>query len=117
GPQGDGGDAGDAAVHPDYVTKFNPTLGELPEGVAIVTDGGHPFVGFAPVGRIVDVNGATYADYATFSGPSNTFTLGIAPDPAINGTFYVAVAAVGASPTPQPGVYKVTAAGTITAVP
>lgn len=99
----------DARVTPEQLAKFNAGNGELAEGIAIVpgdAGSGFPVVGFAPLGKVVQVLAdGGILDYATFAGASQTYTLGLAVDGARN--LYVAIAQTGGTPTPPPGVYKV----------
>jgi len=110
----DGGDAGkDANTPATQVLSFDPNLGELPEGLALFDAGGDAAaaIGFAPLGKLIQVSGSTRSDLASFAtAPVGTFTLGITTDSA--GNMYVAVATVGGN-QPTPGVYKI-AAGTTT---
>lgn len=107
------GDGGDASVPPTSLAKFNAAAGELPEGVAVVKlDGGGaaPLVGFAPLGKVVQVlaDGGVET-YGAFAANTNNFTLGLATDAQNN--VYVAEAQTGASPSNPPGVYKIPAGG------
>jgi hypothetical protein len=102
----------DAAITATTLAKFDPVQGELPEGIAVqhIGTATNILVGFAPQGRIVSVLGdGGVSEFAKFTNPNNTFTLGMALDTANN--VYVAVANTGASPSPAPGVYKIAAAG------
>lgn len=104
----------DAALTPTVLTRFNPTFGELPEGVTVLrADGGAgtPLVGFAGQGRIVSVLGdGGYQQFAEFAGNVNGsfFMLGMTVDAANN--VYVAVADTsGGAAVPAAGVYKIAA--------
>ncbi|MDB4939124.1 MAG: hypothetical protein JWP87_6096 [Labilithrix sp.] len=102
----------DASITATTLAKFDPVQGELPEGLAVQHIGAdtNVLVGFAPQGRIVKVLGdGGVSEFASFTNPKDTFTLGMTLDPANN--VYVAIANTGAAPSPAPGVYKIPAAG------
>ena len=93
----------------DTLLQFNPSTRQLPEGVTVVGD--VPYVGFAPIGMVVRVQEHdTLVLHGQIPAPvANTFTLGLAANPA--GEIFVGVGASGAAPTPTPGIYKFPAAG------
>ena len=108
GPQTDGGGPGaDGAIgNVTVLASFDPSMGQLAEGLTI--QNGSPLVGFAPTGAIVRVQGSVMP-FGQIPAPSMTFTTGLAAD--VKGNVYAAVAAVGATPAPVPGVYKFSPTG------
>ncbi|MDI1432083.1 hypothetical protein [Polyangium sorediatum] len=108
GQGGEGGEGGDAPIvypaEPEEVAKFNPALGELPEGLAI--DGTTAYVVYSVAPKVVKVDLETGAvtDYGEIPGPIGiAFPQGAALDAQKN--LYVAVK----SENPgmfMPGIYK-----------
>jgi hypothetical protein len=98
-----------AGRQPDVVVRFDPSKGELPEGLALRD--GNAFVSFAPLASIarVDAHGVVshYADLPSTAGGSKGFTLGLAFDRA--GTLHVAQASF--DPSVAPGIYRVPVGG------
>jgi sugar lactone lactonase YvrE len=109
GGGGGSGGAGGAAPGLSFIAEFDPAMGELPEGLAVV--GTDAYVGFAGLGSIVkvDLTNGTVASFATVPPiPMNEgFMLGIAT--AANGDVFVGLASF--SPNVVAGIYKVTSAG------
>ena len=97
------------------VTPFQPTLGQLPEGLALRD--GVAYVGFAPGAAVVTVDSTgritPYATVPSTSGGSKGYTLGLVFDSS--GTLYVAQASF--DPSVVPGVYRVPAGGGDVTVP
>lgn len=91
------------------LASFDPTMGQLPEGV--VTVNGVAYVGLAALGQIVKIaTPGTVEMFGNLPAPvADTFTLGLTANAA--GDIFVAVGAAGANPTPAPGVYRIPAAG------
>ncbi|HWO17205.1 MAG TPA: hypothetical protein VNO30_00455 [Kofleriaceae bacterium] len=106
----DGG-ADDADVPNPFTTlaTFDPTKGELPEG--LVSAGGALYVGLAPLGQVVKITAPNEVQsFGALPTPvTNTYTLGLAANAA--GDLFVGVGASGLAPTPPPGVYRIPAAG------
>jgi sugar lactone lactonase YvrE len=90
--------------------KFDPSKGELPEGLA-VRDGA-TYVGFAPTASIVKVDGtgkrAAFATLPTTFGGTKGYTLGLGFDPP--GALYALEASFDPASV-QAGVYKIPASG------
>jgi len=88
----------------DVVTRFQPQMGQLPEGLAVKD--GTSYVGFAPGAAVVAVDAAgavtPYATVPSTSGGSKGYTLGLAFDDA--GQLYIAQASF--DPSVAPGVYR-----------
>ncbi|MDC3956138.1 hypothetical protein [Polyangium jinanense] len=107
GAGGEGGEGGGAIVYPvapEEVVKFNPALGELPEGIAI--DGTTAYVSYSVNPKVVklDLETGAVTDYGTIPGPVGlAFPQGVGID--ANKNVYVVVK----SESPQQfqaGVYK-----------
>lgn len=117
-------DAGDGGVVPKVLVNFNATVGENPDGIAMLSSG--LVVSLARNGKIVSIlpDGGT-SEYSTFGftgvnqtgAPNSVWALGIMNDPA--GNLYAAISTQGppqsAGPppvwTPEPGVYKIPPGG------
>jgi sugar lactone lactonase YvrE len=94
-------------------TAFDATKGQLPEGLAVTSDGKTAYVGYAVSGEIVQVSLPSGTVSAFGTVPASTvmlggLALGIAIDSA--GDVYVGTAKV-ADPAYVPGVYKIAKAG------
>lgn len=105
-----GGTGGSAPAVPIVVTAFDPTKGELPEG--LITDGSTAYVGIAPTGQILKISlpdGAVSAYGSVPPPPPNNggFVLGLVLD--ADKALYVGVASF--SPAYQGGIYKIPAGG------
>jgi len=108
GMGGEGGEGGEAPIVypavPEEVAKFNPALGELPEGLAI--DGTTAYVGYSVAPKVVkvDLETGVVTDYGEIPGPIGiAFPQGVALDAQKN--VYIAVK----SEDPgmfTPGIYK-----------
>lgn len=95
---------------PEFVVRFDPKKGELPEGLAVRD--GTLVVGFAPQQRIVEVAGdGSFKTYAQLpKGPAGkTFLTGLAFDP--DGNLYGNL--VSFTDEATKGVYKVSAGGAV----
>jgi sugar lactone lactonase YvrE len=107
----DGGTDDDADVPNPFTTlaTFDPTKGELPEG--LVSAGGAVYVGLAPLGQVVKITAPNMVQsFGALPSPvADTYTLGLAANAA--GDIFIGVGASGANPTPAPGVYRIPAAG------
>ncbi len=118
--------AGDAsedvqAPSPTVVARFDPSMGQLPEGlwevspdaVGFVGTTGTPITAWAPLAAPVTIgaDGGVQSFGALAAGaPQSSYTLGVITDGA--GNVYYAVAAAAAPPNnPAPGIYKLPAGG------
>jgi sugar lactone lactonase YvrE len=106
---GMGGGGGSATPTVEEVVKFDPSKGELPEGLIVV--GADARVGFAPTGGVVSVPlaGGAATPFASLPPPPPNTSLmtGLTVDAA--GAIYGALVSFTADA--QPGVYKAPAAG------
>ena len=111
GAGGGGGAGGNAVEMPgpvEEVLKFDPIMGELPEGIAI--DGTTAYIAFGSTKVItVDLNTGKRADYGSVAAPIGVGTpQGLALDAKKN--VYVAVSS--SNPVDfKPGIYKFAAGG------
>ncbi|HEU0033093.1 MAG TPA: hypothetical protein VFQ53_20815 [Kofleriaceae bacterium] len=106
----DGGGSNDGPGGNAFTTlaSFDPAMGQLPEGITV--SGGNVYVGLAPLGQVVKVDGGTFTAFGNLPGTvKDTYTLGLAPNAA--GDIFVGVGVAGAAPVPAPGIYKIPAAG------
>ena len=107
------GDTGQPQLaQPEVLVAFNANAFELPEGIA-VDEIGNIAVSFAGRGSVVllKIDGATKTEIPLSEDPAaDSYTLGLLSKP---GEIYAAVAAGGANPVPAPGVYKVSADGSV----
>jgi sugar lactone lactonase YvrE len=107
---GAGGAATTTLAAPSFVAHFDPTKGELPEGLFV--DQGAAYVGYAPLGKLVkiDLPGGTVHDFGAIPPiPMNGgYMLGIVVDAA--GSLFVGFGA-GMGSAPPNGVYELPAAG------
>jgi sugar lactone lactonase YvrE len=99
-------------------TDFNPAMGQLPEGLAITSDGATAYVGYALSGEIVKITlpegvvsqfGKVPTPPPPAAGVPQGLVLGLTVGP--NGDVYVGVGSFVAPGTYQGGIYKVPAAG------
>lgn len=108
GAGGEGGEMIDMPGPVEEVVKFDPNMGELPEGIAI--DGTKAYISFGSTKVItVDLTTKMRADYGSVAAPIGVGTpQGLALDAQKN--LYVAVSS--ANPVDfKPGIYKFPAAG------
>src|SRR5262249_33223422 len=105
----------DAVAAPSlkFIAQFDPSQGQLPEGLAITADGTAADFGFAPTGKIVKVSlpSREVSDFGSVPPPppNGGFVTGLAIDGA--GNVYVAAASPAGPSVYQPGVYKIPATG------
>jgi hypothetical protein len=99
------------AAHPSatVVARFDPSAGELPEGVA--TKDGAAYVGFAPLGEIARVDLRTGAGARFAKIPKPVAGKGFMTGLAFGGDGSLYAALVSFDPSVQPGIYRVPAAG------
>jgi sugar lactone lactonase YvrE len=117
GAAGTGGGGGGAAPGaPTFITHFDATKSELPEGLLV--DGTKAYVGYAPLGKIVqvDLQSGAVTEFGNIPPvPANGgFLLGIVADAA--GNLYVGFGG-GPGTAVANGVYKLPAAGGSVATP
>ena len=110
GGAGGGGGHGGASAEPAVVAAFDPALGELPEGLAVLD--GKAYVGFAPKSEIVSVALAGAPAVSSFGSapvppPNAGFLTGLAFDGG--GALYAAL--VSFDPGTQAGIYKIAPGG------
>lgn len=104
---------GSAQPELKFIAQFDPglTVQELPEGVAVTTDGKTAYVGFAPKGKIVKVSlpDGTVTAFGNIPEPPplQGFATGIAIDSA--GDVYVAGGSL--NPAYKAGIHKIPKAG------
>ena len=91
------------------LATFDPAKFELPEGVVSVN--GAVYAGLAPLGQVVKIaEPEMVQSFGALPSPvADTYTLGLAANAA--GDIFVGVGASGPNPTPEPGVYRIPAAG------
>ena len=102
--------AGSIAGEPDFVTKFNPKKGELPESVAVFKN--KVVVGYAPRQLVVRVHAdGSVQPYAQLpkAPRGKGFLPGMVFDPA--GNLYANL--ISFVPEPKKGIYKVTPEGAV----
>ncbi len=106
---GMGGGGGSTAPTVEVVAKFDPSKGELPEGLVVV--GADARVGIAPTGSVVSVPlaGGAATPFASLPPPppNTSLVTGLTVDAA--GALYGALVSFTADA--QPGVYKAPASG------
>ncbi len=104
-----GSDAGPLTAQ--FVAQFDPTKGQVPEGLAIRD--GIPYLGFAATSEVTKVNLAdgTFTTIATLPKPAagTGFMTGLSFSAKSPGVLYVAL--VSFAPEVQPGIYQVAAEG------
>jgi sugar lactone lactonase YvrE len=98
-----------SAPSPELVARFDPSAGELPEGLALSTD--TAYVGFAPTSRVVKVDTESGAVSAFGQLPTpvsgNGFMTGLALSES--GDVYAGLASF--VPEVQPGIYRIAKSG------
>jgi sugar lactone lactonase YvrE len=109
---GSGGAAGgNSSVTAQFAAHFDPTKGQVPEGLAVLN--GVPYVGFAATSEVAKVNLAdgTFSTIATLPKPAagTGFMTGLSFSATNPGVLYVAL--VSFAPETQPGIYRVAAEG------
>jgi hypothetical protein len=109
------------------VAQFDPSMGQLPEGlwevspnaVEFVGTTGTPITAWAPTAQPVTIGadgGAASFGTLAATAPQSTYTLGVITDAA--GNVYYAVAAAAAPPNnPLPGIYRFASGGGGAATP